>query len=160
MVIGNNDFHTELVCTRDFLYFGDTTINRNQELRPLFCKCFNSGDIHTVSFVVPMWNIYVHIVIPNFFKKIVKDDRTRDTITIIITKNDNLLLCFHRLKNAQNSAFHPLHKKRIVHISLITWIQEPISIILGSNTAVPEKCLCELWIVSKFVLGIHCGILS
>src|SRR3989344_6816017 len=100
MMIGNNNLHTELVRTRDLFYFRNTTIDGNQKSSSFFCEYFNRGDIHTVPLVMTMRNIHLHIFISNFFKKIIEDDRARDAVAIIITKNDDLLVGCNRFEYA------------------------------------------------------------
>jgi len=160
MVIGNNDIHTELARAQNFLCFRDTTINRNQKLSTFTSKCFDSGNIHSVPFIVAMRNVYAHLVVSNLLEKIVEDDRPGDAIAIIVAKDDDILLFFECFKDAQNSTLHTKHKKRVVHVSLIAWIQELFSVTLCSNAPIPKKCLGKYRVVSKFVLSTHCGILS
>jgi len=67
VMVGDDDFHTKLVCACDWFAIDDAGVHRNDELHTsLFCKLLNSRHIHAVPFFVSMRNI-VFKIRPGFF---------------------------------------------------------------------------------------------
>src|SRR3989344_2941791 len=90
MMVGNDDFHSQFICTRHRLNVSDTGVHRDDEFYPASRKLLNAVNVYAVALKVAVRDIIFKIC-PRFRKKVVHEDSPRATVAVIVAPKGNSL---------------------------------------------------------------------
>ena len=113
VVVGNHDLHTERAGCGDFLVRRNAGIDRDQQARPLAIQPLHSRARKAVAFVQTVRDII--FADRAFAAQIIHHDAgRRDTVHIIITVNDDMLVILKRAADGLDCPVHIGHQERVV----------------------------------------------
>ncbi len=86
-----------------------------------------------------MRNVILEILVADLLEQIMKNNRTRNPISVIVTEYDNFLAFLDRLVHTSDGLIHILHEKRIVSMSIVIRGKKSLNLLLALNAAMIEQ---------------------
>ena len=108
MMVADDKINSLFQSITYFLYSLYAAIECNDELKIIVCSKINSLNGNSVTFVVTIGNVEVHIAV-ELLQKLVDQCNRSSSVNIIISVNENFLIALHRFCKSTDGIMHVGH---------------------------------------------------